>query len=416
MAREAAATHAMIFLHDIGPDAGELSYALSAFLSRSSAGCADALEGLIDQVIDTQPCAGSLFVAASSVRILIDQNRRTLTALEDLRRGRRPSYTPRLPLFRAPEVALRNALRVFLAMLTAACFVIATGWPTTSYTMMLLGATAAISATAPSPQSFGRAALIAMPTAFVLALITNFLILDGADDFPLLALGMAPAIIGSGLLVASGNAKVAPVGALLLVFIPVLLSPSNPQSYDPQTYLIDGSLGVLAVIALSIMLGALLPTSDARKRAWILRSFRIDLRRALSDTSSLHDPDALAFRGADRLGQLGSLRSGFAEVHAADLHNGLRWDSLISAAWRIRLALSDPQVPLSARLEGRAALKAEDPGALRRAADRLLAPEGETRGRDQSPRRHAAAILAWMATLIESNSREIEDLRKGVGR
>jgi hypothetical protein len=55
-----------------------------------------------------------------------------------------------------------------------------------------------------------------MPTAFALAGITNFLILDGADDFPLLALGMAPAIIGAGLLVASGNPKVAPIGTLLL--------------------------------------------------------------------------------------------------------------------------------------------------------------------------------------------------------
>src|SRR5262249_12387411 len=152
-----------------------------------------------------------------------------------------------------------------------------------------------------------------------LAGIIKFLILDGADAFPLLALSMAPAIIAGGLLVASGKPKVAPIGTLLLVFTPVLLSPSNPQSYDPQTYLVDGSLPVLAVIALFIVLGALLPTSDTNKRAWILRSFRADFRHALRGSPLRCEPDSLAFRDADRVGQLGALRPPLPEGHAADL-------------------------------------------------------------------------------------------------
>jgi hypothetical protein len=128
----------------------------------------------------------------------------------------------------------------------------------------------------------------------------------------------------------------------------VLLSPSNPQSYDPQTYLIRGSLAVLAVIALFIVLGTVLPAGDACKRAWILRSFRTDFRRALLKRRLLRDGDALAFRDADRLGQLGALRPELPEDHAADLHKGLHWAVLTSAAWHVRLALDDPQVPSSA--------------------------------------------------------------------
>jgi uncharacterized membrane protein YccC len=413
MAREVAAARAVgVVLHDLGVEANDVACALSAFLNQPSANRADTLDGQIDRIIDTHRCASSSFLAAISARVLIDQNRRTLAALDDLRTDRGVPRGPRLPLFRAPEAALRNALRVFLTMLMAAGVLIATGWPATSFTMMLLGATAALSTTTPNPQSFAKAALIAMPTAFALAGIIDFLILDGADAFPSLALGMAPAIIGAGLLVASGNPRLVPIGTLLLVFTPLLLSPSNPESYDPQTYLVSGSLAVLAVIALFIMLATVLPTGDACKRAWILRSLRTDFRRALREPRLRCDPDALAFRDADRLGQLGALRPELREDHEADLREGLHSAALTSAAWQVRLALGDPRLPSSAEQEGRAALAAEDPDALRRAADSLLGPAGEAAGGDRKLRRCAAATLAWMATLVELGPREIAALNE----
>jgi uncharacterized membrane protein YccC len=411
MARELAAARSTgIVLHDFGVEARDLACALSSLLDQPCATRADTLEVWIDHIIDMHHCASSSFVAASSARVLIDQNRRTQAALGDLRADRGAQNGPRLPLFRSSEAALRNALRVFLAMLMGAGFFVATGWPSTSFTLMLFGATAALSSTTPNPQSFAHAALIAMPTAFALAGIINFLVLDGADAFPLLALGMAPAIIGAGLLVASGNLKLTPIGTLLLVFTPLLLSPSNPQGYDPQTYLVSGSQAVLAVIALFVVLGTVLPTGDGRKLAWIRRSLRSDFHRALCEPRPLRDADALAFRDADRLAQLGALRPERPEDNGADLNRGLHWAALTSGAWHVRLALSDPRLPSSAEQEGRAALAAEDSEALRRAAYRLLAQPGETTDCDRKPRRCAAATLIWMATLIDRSPCEIAAL------
>ena len=417
MAREVTTAHAAGgILHELGAEARELTCAMSALLNEPSATRAAALDRKIDQVFDTHHCASPLFVAASSARVLSDQNRRTLAALCDLRTDRGSPVAPGLPVFRAPEAALRNALRVFLAMLMAASFLALTGWPSTTFTIMLLAATAAISPTTPNPQSFAKATLIAMPTAFALAGITNFLILDGADAFALLALGMAPAIVGAGLLVSSGNPKIAPIGTLLLVFTPILVSPSNPQRYDPLTYLTNGTLAVLAAIAMFIVVDPVLPTSDMRKCAWILRSFHTDFRRALFDRRLLRDPDACAFRDADRLAQLGALRPELSADHSADLRKAFHWASLTSAAWQLRFALGDPQLPSGVEHEGLAALAAQDVEALRRAADCLLVRRSETMGFDGRPYRWAAASLAWMATLTERNPSEIAALSEGVRR
>ena len=411
MAREVSAARAGgVVLHSLEGKADDLVDALSRLLDQPFGAHAEALQKRIDRLLDTHQAANPLFVAASCAHVLIEQNRRTLTAFDDLRQARGASRGPRLPPFRSRAAALRNALRVFLAMLIGALFCIVTGWPSTSTTLVLLGATAGLSATAPSPQQVARAALIAMPSAFALAGIIEFLILDGVDAFPLLALGMAPVIIGAGLLVGTGNPKLAPIGSLLLVFTPVLLSPSNPQNYDPQSYLISGSLAVVAVIILFIVLATVLPTSEERKRGWILRSLRADFRRALSESRPRHTPDEVAFRDGDRVGQLGALQTTPSEDHVADLRCGLRWAALTSAAWRVRIALSDPRLPRDVERVGRAALAAKNPNALRASADHLVAKRSALAHDALGPCRWAATTLAWMATLIEHSPREIAEL------
>ena len=361
-------------------------------------------------VHDTADACGadtSAFVAQRAAELLLDQNKRALSLFNLLQTGR-ATQGPVLPLFRAPEAAFRNALRLFLANLIAASSLSLLGWPAVSNVMLMFAAVTAISTNVPSPEKFARDALVAILLAFAVSGITEFMILDGADSFPLLAIGLAPAVIGPGLLVASGNPKVAPVGTLMLIFTPLVLLVSNPPNYDPRIYLVGGSLNIISIVLLFITTTVLLPTSDEHKRAWLLRSLQRDFRLALSEKPLPYDVDGTAFRDADREVQLRALQPN-APSESCEQRGGLRWVELTSAAWRMRLALRDLLQNPDIEEEGRLALAAADSVNLRLLATRLVSQKDEA---SEEVRSEAVAAATWMAILIERNPREIAALNK----
>jgi hypothetical protein len=70
-------------------------------------------------------------------------------------------------------------------------------------------------------------ALIAAPIAAVLAGTLEFVILDGATEFPLLAIALAPFMVGATVLMTRPNPMLSALGRLNLIFILGILSPSN---------------------------------------------------------------------------------------------------------------------------------------------------------------------------------------------
>ena len=91
------------------------------------------------------------------------------------------------------------------------------GWPFASQAVVLVGVTIALSANRPNPSAFAATAVIAMPIAALLAGVTEFLILDGVDQFPLLAIGMAPSVLAAALVFTIPNQRLASIGFLVLV-------------------------------------------------------------------------------------------------------------------------------------------------------------------------------------------------------
>ncbi len=302
---------------------------------------------------------------------LLIENRRARDAIEDLQAGRRaPRHIPHAPIYRSRRAAARNGLRAFLAVLISAILFSLGGWPFASQAVALVGVTIALSANTPNPPAFAAAAVIAMPIAALLAGVTEFLILDGVDQFPLLAIGMAPSVLAAALLFTIPNPRLAPIGFLVLVFFPVILSPTNPQSYNPESYLFSSLMAITSVILLFALLRTVLPTSDALRRRWCLTSARAEMRGLLAGGRSRRPDDESLFRDADRIGQLAALPPADDDERRDDLRQALDIFGGAAAVRRVRTTLAELSARTGRRLVGDAnsALAAGDAPGLRRAA------------------------------------------------
>src|SRR6202048_5127958 len=111
---------------------------------------------------------------------------------------------------------------------------------------------------------------------------------------------------------------------LLLVFFPVILSPTNPQSYNPETYLFSSLMAIAAVILLFVLLRTVLPTSDALRRRWYLTSARAEMRDVMAGGRSRRLDDEALFRDADRIGQLVALEPAADDAGRDDLRQALK--------------------------------------------------------------------------------------------
>ncbi len=119
-----------------------------------------------------------------------------------------------------------------------------------------------------------------MPLAAICAGIVEFILLDGGQGFPLLAIAMAPVIVTACLL--SLRPATASLGFILLVFFPVVLSPANPQPYNPESYINASVLFCVSGLILFLVIRIVLPTTNAQRRRWSLRAARADVIEALS--------------------------------------------------------------------------------------------------------------------------------------
>src|SRR5712675_2442373 len=269
---------------------------------------------------------------------LLIENRRAQDAIEDLQAGRHPPRRVHAPIYRSRRLAVRNGLRAFLAVLIAAIVFSLGGWPFASLAVALVGLTIAFSANTPNPQAFAVSAVIAMPIAALLAGVTEFVILDGVDQFPLLAIGMAPGVVAAALLLTIP--RLASTAFLVLVFFPVILSPANPPGYNPQTWLFSSVMAIASVFVLFVLLRTVLPTSDALRRHWYLTSARAEMRDLLAGGRSRRPGDEALFRDADRIGQLAALQPARDDERRDDLRQALDIFGRAAAVRRLRITLA----------------------------------------------------------------------------
>lgn len=336
---------------------------------------------------------------------LLIENRRAQDGIEDLQAGRHPQRRIRAPIYRSRRAAARNGLRAFLAVVISAILLSLGGWPFASLGLALVGLTIAFSANTPNPRAFAAEAVIAMPIAALLAGVTEFLILDGVDQFPLLAIGMAPVALAGALLSTSPNQQLASTAYLALVFFLVILAPANPQVYSPETYLFSSFMAITSVVLLFVVLWTVLPTSDALRRRWYLTSARAEMRDLLAGGRSRRLDDEALFRDADRVGQLAALQAADDDERRDDLRQALDIFGRAAAVRRVRTTLAELSARAGGRLVGDAysALLGCDPVSLRRAAADLASTGAQLDHDGQSAARAASLDLIWVAFLINAS-------------
>jgi uncharacterized membrane protein YccC len=277
----------------------------------------DSVTSALEEGADDRPSAASFtrrgateqpdHMAAASdwaLREVLRRDQDVRDGLAALRSGTRPARTWRTPFYFCHRLAAEAGVRSGLWLALASAFFVLAGWSAAEASLVQLTAFIGLGVISPNPRGFTVGALVAAPIAAILAGVLDFVVLDGVTDFPLLALGLAPLMIGAAVLTTSPNQVLAGVGRLNLIFILVVAGLSNPQTYNPEVFL-DSSLFVCLAPALLLAAQLLIPpVSDERRRQQLMASAHREIDQLASGQAQRYAPEEAMFRDAVRIGQI----------------------------------------------------------------------------------------------------------------
>jgi hypothetical protein len=186
------------------------------------------------------------------------------------------------------------------------------------------------------------------------------------------------------------------LGRVNLMFIPVMLAPSNPQTYNPQSFLFTSFFLVAAAALLLAAQTLIPPVSDDERRMRLLAEARSELQEPAHQNGEA--PEEATFRDASRIGQF--LAAGGAQDPRALAEMLACFDQ--SAMVRLcdakLMQLADgPLAPLPD--EARAAVAKRDTLSLRTIAHRLR--ETAQKGSIEAD---AAACLVLTSKILDRGS------------
>jgi uncharacterized membrane protein YccC len=314
-----------------------------------------------------------------------------------LRSVKWPSRLWRAPLYRSYRIAAESGVRAALWLATASIFYIWAGWPAASVSLSFVALIAALGATTPNPRGFTAIALVGAPIAAVLTGTLEFIILNGADAFPLLAIGLSPFTVGAALLMTSKNLLWSSLGRVNLQFVMLILAPSNPQTYNPQTFLFT-SLFIIAAAALLLAAQTLIPpVSDDKRRMRLLAEARSELQEQARQNGEA--PEEAMFRDASHIGQF--LAAGGAQDSRAlaEMLSCFDKSAIVRLCDAKLMQLADGPCATLAD-EARAAIVKRDTPTLRTIAHRLR----ETAPQKDSIEADVAACLVLTGAIFDRSS------------
>jgi uncharacterized membrane protein YccC len=269
----------------------------------------------------TGPKVAPLAWALSEMLRTGEEVRQNLVALKS---GLRPPRAWRAPLYRSHRLAVESGVRASAHFAVASAFFVLAGWADTSAALSIVALVIGLGAITPDPRGMTTIGLIGAPIAVALAGVFEFLILDGVSDFPLLAIGLAPFVVGAGLLISGPNQGLASLGRLVLIFFLEIFAPNNPQTYNPQAFVFSSlfvCLGIGLLLAAQFLIP---PVSQGRRRGWLIASARRDLGLVLSRRDRRYAPEEEMFRDAVHVAQIAAAGGTDLQHHIA-VHEALSY-------------------------------------------------------------------------------------------
>jgi uncharacterized membrane protein YccC len=273
------------------------------------------LRDLIERAVRDGGCDLDAVLTLQRARDLATALMLAQDGMTALRTGRRPLRIVRLPTHRDFPVAFRGAARVALAFALAAALFVALGWPATTYALVQVAAMGAMSSVNPDPRKYANGVLIGIPLAALAAGPLLLLVLPLVNGFPVLALAVAPVVFAACFLIA--HPPTASIGFILLVYFPVLLSPGNAQSFDPQTFFSNAVQMMIVAVILATTVRIILPIRPDQARRYAFASAIRDVRGALAGAGG--DAVDRTSLNCDRIVQYAQVNDGAAVVRARRL-------------------------------------------------------------------------------------------------
>lgn len=319
-ARSAAARTAMVGLvFELCAARGLAILAAAVPAARRERVLAEVERGSSENGVAVSRAAGSGLAAAGyawmATRVL-ERDLRTTEALDALACGESPKRMLKAPLYRSHRIALSSGVTSALQFALAALVLGLLGWPASDLCLTFVAIMLALASIAPDPRGFARIALLSAPLSCLLAGIIEFVILDGVSEFPQLALALAPVVIGLALAMTARSPALVAIARFSLIFTVALLGPSNPESYDPESFLV-GCLFLFLAVALVFLGQYLVPPLDGRGRLDILLAeAHRDLRKPRRGGDVRLAREEVAFRDAMRMGQVAAAAGAGAEDRA----------------------------------------------------------------------------------------------------
>jgi uncharacterized membrane protein YccC len=342
--------------------------------------------------------------SAWAARELLRRDEEVRQDLLAMKSARWPLRAWRTPLYRSYRIAAESGVRAAIWFAIASTFYTWAGWPAASVSLSLVALITGLGATTPNPRGFTVSTLVGTPIAAVLTGILEFIILNGADAFPLLAIAMAPFTIGAAVLMKSQNLMWSSLGRINLLFMTIILAPSNPQTYNPQTFLFT-SLFIAAAAALLLAAQTLIPpVSDDERRMRLLAETRSELQGPAHQNGEA--PEEATFRDASRIGQFLAVGGAQDSRALAEMLSCFDQSAMVRLCDAKLMPLADgPLAPLAD--EARAAIVKRDTPTLRTIAHRLreMAPQTASIEAD------AAACLILTSNIVD-RSRGVNSFRE----